>query len=242
MTAWFDAAGRTPPAAAAGMLHRVACANDALHVWSVGPDAADAMHAWLTEAERLRAQRLAAATHRRMFVAARGALRLLLGHYLHRDALGLPLTIGPRGKPGLAGAAPLAFNVTHCDDLALIALAGAGAVGVDVERADRKVDVEPLARRCLSEAERRILEARPPAQRAPLFMRYWTRKEAVAKALGVGLAIDFRSIEVDIDAVEQRVALDSASGRVEVELIGVCVDAGYLAAVAWCARPDPGAA
>jgi phosphopantetheinyl transferase len=71
-------------------------------------------------------------------------------------------------------------------------------------------------------------------------MRYWTRKEAVAKALGVGLAIDLRSIEVDIDAVEQRVALDSASGRVEVELIGVCVEPGYLAAVAWSARPDPG--
>jgi len=240
MSAWFDLAGRTP-LAGNGVLRRLACHRPELHVWAVEPHAACTLRAWIADSERTQAERMLHAERRRMFIAARGALRMLLGHYLGCDALSLSITRGPHGKPSLiapAGAARLAFNVSHCEDRALIALGVAGGVGVDIERADRKVDAALLARRCLSTAEQRRLEARPGAQRAARFLRYWTHKEAVAKALGAGLTLDFRTIEIDLDAPEQHVVVCDRTGRAEVEVFEVAVGASHHAAAAVCIQSD----
>ena len=68
-------------------------------------------------------------------------------------------------------------------------------VGVDVEVV-RDFPLEELRRSTLTESERRVVLGSPegPA-RTSAFLRCWTRKEAVLKAVGVGITTDLRTVE-----------------------------------------------
>lgn len=101
---------------------------------------------------------------RRRWVAARWALRQVLGRYLEQDPDAIELRLGERGKPMLAEPfAALRFNLSHSGELALIAVCRDREVGVDVQR------------------------MRGRRERPAAFYAGWTRREAVAKCHGVGL-------------------------------------------------------
>lgn len=133
-----------------------------LHVWRARLDRGEwPSPADLPSAERGRAAALLPPDARRRWVASRWALRGVLGHYLEREPAGIELRFAGRGKPMLAAPGErLRFNLSHSGELALIAVATAQEVGVDVQR----------------------IGARPFA-----YYRDWTQREAVAKCLGVGL-------------------------------------------------------
>jgi phosphopantetheinyl transferase len=119
----------------------------------------------LPEDERERAERFLRPLSRRRWTASRWALRGVLSRYLGRPPAELRLLVGERGKPRLAEPeAGLAFNVSHSDRLALVAVAAGREVGVDVEL---------------------IEETRPP-----VFYEGWTEREARVKCLGIGLTGD----------------------------------------------------
>ncbi|MDB5313770.1 MAG: hypothetical protein JWO38_7972, partial [Gemmataceae bacterium] len=107
-----------------------------VHVWVASldrpPCAPAELATGLTPDERDRAGRYRVGPVRDQFVTARGWLRRLLGGYLGLPPHAVPITYAAYGKPVLPGA-PLHFNVTHTNGLALIAVAGR-RVGVDVER------------------------------------------------------------------------------------------------------------
>lgn len=142
-----------------------------VHVWRADLDArerrgADIL-AWpdadaLPGPERERAARIVSAARRRRWAASRWALREVLASYLGGDPAKVELDAGHRGKPALADPeASLRFNLSHSDELALIALARSREVGIDVERI---------------------------GERPPSFYEEWTRREALGKCFGGGLA------------------------------------------------------
>jgi 4'-phosphopantetheinyl transferase len=93
------------------------------------------------------------------------------------------------GKPRLAAPwdkAPIHFSLAHADRILTVVVAGS-RVGVDVERVRRLPDLDAVARVCFTAEERVLLGARRDAAREELFFTIWTRKEAWAKAMGVGL-------------------------------------------------------
>ena len=110
-----------------------------------------------------------------------------------------------KGKPALASPDGIGFNVTHCRDLALVALADGAEVGIDIERADRTIDPDLLARRTLCDAERATLAGIPdPDARRRFVLRLWVRKEAVVKALGHGLTLGLATIDASRDTGSER--------------------------------------
>lgn len=137
--------------------------EDALHIWrawldSPGWPGTDSLPA----EERERAARIVRPQARRRWLAARWALRNVLGRYLDREPDGIELRYGERGKPGLAEPdAALRFNLSHSGELALIALAERREVGVDVQRIGK----------------------RHPSD----YYSKWARREAIAKCHGVSL-------------------------------------------------------
>lgn len=102
-----------------------------------------------------------------------------------RDARGRPLVVEPRG---------LHVSLSHADAVVAAALSWDAPVGVDVERLRPLADRGALARTALSATERQAVEELPAALRDAQVLRFWTRKEAVAKALGTGLATNLRGI------------------------------------------------
>jgi 4'-phosphopantetheinyl transferase len=155
----------------------------------------------LSADERERAGRFHFARDRRRFTAARGLLRTLLGGYLQADPGELRFRYSHKGKPALDGKhqeSGLCFNVSHSDEVALLAFARAGELGVDVERVRQDCEVQEIAQRFFSSAEQKALAALPAAQQYRAFFNCWTRKEAFVKAKGGGLSLPLDQFDVSL--------------------------------------------
>ena len=170
-------------------------ARDAIDLWTWRLDADPGAAAVLSEPERARASRFVSPVHGARYVAARSGLRRVLAAYCGMPAADLCLADGPHGKPALADEAYLRFNLGHCEDVAFLAVTTAGEIGVDIE-ALRPFDGGGIER-FFSPQERKCLAATPEAERMRAFYQCWTRKEAVLKALGDGLAKPLDSFDVD---------------------------------------------
>jgi 4'-phosphopantetheinyl transferase len=110
----------------------------------------------------------------------------LLGAALGTGAAHLTFAANAFGKPQLTGS-PVSFNVSHSGHIALIALTSGVDVGVDVEHVRIIPERADLARRFFHVEEASDLATFPEAEANAAFFRCWTRKEAVVKALGLGL-------------------------------------------------------
>ncbi|MGH8173311.1 MAG: 4'-phosphopantetheinyl transferase family protein [Rhodanobacteraceae bacterium] len=95
---------------------------------------------------------------------------------------------GEHGKPFAPELEGLDFNLSHARNHVLLAFARNQPIGVDLERLDRVLAVDELARRFFATTEANALDAIDPAQRPGAFLHLWTCKEAVLKAIGAGLS------------------------------------------------------
>lgn len=95
-----------------------------------------------------------------------------------------PLSTDERGKPRFAGACEPHFNLSHAGSRVVCAMAP-HEVGIDVERIRPCKDA--VMKRCFTSEERKaVREAGGDADN--VFTALWTRKEALAKLSGEGLA------------------------------------------------------
>jgi 4'-phosphopantetheinyl transferase len=150
----------------------------------------------LSAEKQARAARFRFQRDRNAFVAAHGLLRFALRQATGRTEWSFE--VGVHGKPNLVaqpGVTTPAFNITHTPGLAACGLSLNGPIGVDAELRDRTADVASVAERCFTPDEQRRLEA-AGLDKSQRFIELWTLKEAVAKALGRGLAMDLRSFSV----------------------------------------------
>lgn len=156
----------------------------------------------LDDDERERHRRFHFDTHRHLYLVAHALCRNVLSRYTGIAATELRFEASPQGKPVLTtrgGEPSLCFNLSHTGGLAAVALARA-EIGVDVERIDRRVELEAVARRVFSEAELAGILACQGDARRRRFFEHWTLKEAYVKALGDGLTAPLRQITIDAGA------------------------------------------
>jgi 4'-phosphopantetheinyl transferase len=217
-------------------------ADDALDVWKVRLDnrrapLADAA-ATLSLVERRRANQFRLDEPRQQFILTRAALRTLVGKYLGQPPEGVAIETSPAGKPHLAEthrASGLHFSVAHSDELALIAVTTGCEVGVDVERLRAVSHAEHIARRFFHPAETRAILAAGPADRDTMFLRCWTGKEAVLKAVGSGMTGSLASFcvpadEFDAAWIELPAPIAHSPQRCWLHALAPC--RGYVGAVA----------
>jgi 4'-phosphopantetheinyl transferase len=193
--------------------------------------------ATLAPAEQARATRFGTDALRARWVAGRASLRMVLGLALRTPPAAVPIARGPRGRPELAGAdIGLDFNVSHTGSIALIGLlrtSGRNArIGVDVERVERTVGSDRLARKFLTPAEQAAIADLAPDDRRRRFLRYWTCKEAMSKATGDGLLAPFRHIDVDLSAAPRLVGGPAPYRPGAWTLVAAPVPAEHFATVA----------
>jgi 4'-phosphopantetheinyl transferase len=162
----------------------------------------------LSGAEAQRAALFFKDADRVRYTFAHAMLRTLLARRLAVTPAGLAFAAGPNGKPHLAGpAARLAFNLSYGD--ATVALAFARRpVGVDLEAVRDNVAFGDIGSRFFQPDELRYLDPSAGLGVRDRFFRLWTRKEAVLKALGVGLGG-----LGEVSVLDDLVVADGAQGR-----------------------------
>jgi len=195
----------------------------------------------LTDEERERIGRFRRPADAASFAAGRALVRLALAELVGAAPGKLvfdtwcEVHASPHGKPRLVEpAAELDFSLSRAGPRLLLALSAA-PVGIDVERRDRDIEVG-VARIAFADDERAELEDAGP----DVFLACWTRKEAVLKALGHGLAVDPKSVSVTFrDGVEPRIRrLPEEFGPPEAwSLVPLACDE-WLAAVAVRGGPE----
>jgi len=166
----------------------------------VAPDRAPALVGLLDAHERDRLARFRRPDDRARYLAAHALVRLVLGGAgAGAAALAFDRTCrcgAAHGRPVLPGGP--GFSLTHAGDLVGVAVRPDGAVGLDVERERDVADLAELAAHVRSPAER----ARAAPDRAGFF-RLWTRKEALLKATGEGLATPMAALTLADDGAVQ---------------------------------------
>ncbi|HJW53683.1 MAG TPA: 4'-phosphopantetheinyl transferase superfamily protein [Burkholderiaceae bacterium] len=192
-----------------------------VHVWRIDLDRFPhaAWNTVLRPEDVQRAGRFVRQVHRDRFLQCRFCLLTLLSAYTGCAGHELDLRTNEHGKPYLPPEYRLGFNLSHSENLAVIAIGRAPAIGIDIERPVPPQDIHALARQVLSEQENAAFEALPQAQALLSFFVCWTRKEAFLKAVGAGLTLDPRHIHVGLTAEPLQVAHGARSDLFEVTTI-----------------------
>lgn len=194
------------------------------------------MQKQLGRVESTRMSKLSSASAIQRFTICRSVMRGILSHYLQCDAGALTLAYNRYGKPGLSADIlrqhPLYFNLSHSGNFALFALTKDAEVGVDIEYDGKSRDVLRLAQRFFHPQEYRALQQLVPEQRQLAFIRAWTRKEALAKAVGSGIQFAFNRFEVSIDSDARILSLDPSSYNGNAKLLSLPLEPPYSGCLA----------
>lgn len=174
----------------------------------------------------------------------RTALLTWLGELLNLPPDKVPLLQNASGRLELTPPyQDWSVSVSASREIGLLAVSqpGQGLVGVDVEWLDHALDLTALGPPAISSAERAALDALPEFSQREAFFRLWTRKEAVAKALGLGVSAFDAGL--DLSALPLAETRDwrkfSALGQ-SLALRDLPVPSGYLAALAVVQPPAKG--
>lgn len=216
-----------------------------VHVWRIPLDLPEAqvrvLRAALAPDELARAARFRFAADARRSIVTRGALRWILAELTSTRPGDIAFDYDPRGKPRLAADrmmdTDLTFNVSHAGELALIAVTRGSAIGVDVERLREIDQVDDLVRQNFTARERAEHDRQPTNQRQTSFFKAWTRKEAVLKAMGVGLSRDPATVGIWGDPNGLlHVELGDPAEAAQWSVVSLDPGEGYVGALALRAR------
>jgi 4'-phosphopantetheinyl transferase len=185
--------------------------------------------------ERERYARYKFARDARRFALRRTALRTILSTYT--QVAPEDVKLAPRNrfeKPGLDALldGDICFNASSSGDLGLVAVARGCEVGVDVEKLRPVGRYTEIAERYFTEAETRRLDALPERTRLRGFYRTWTAKEALLKALGIGLPGGLERFDVGVDPDLPPVLLHDSEGKRSLWLYDADPAPGYMGALA----------
>ena len=160
----------------------------------------EAFQSCLSADEVVKRDRFLPPVVKRRYAVCRGKLRHLLAAILGELPSDIQFDYNATGKPRLSSKhdSSIEFNVSHSGDWALFGFTDGSPVGVDVELFQRKTNFEALAPQVLNANERKQLELIAPVERNAAIMQAWVAKEAVLKAIGVGIGFGLHAAEFPI--------------------------------------------
>ncbi|MCJ8308050.1 MAG: 4'-phosphopantetheinyl transferase superfamily protein [Rhizobiaceae bacterium] len=124
------------------------------------------------------------------FALRRAMRRRILAKHVGASPRELRFTTGAAGKPNVKGHHEgVHFSASHGRFGGVVAISKTSPIGVDIEF-KRAIDVAGFASKILSAEERQALLALDDEARLHALLATWTAKEAVIKALGMGLNLN----------------------------------------------------
>lgn len=160
--------------------------------------------AWLLDRdERSRLDAFAKSPDRRRFIFGAALARVMVARVsgVAAEVVQLDRTCyrcgQPRGRPVVvAPDCGVELSVSHSGGLVAVAVRIGGRVGIDIESLDWPRALERVATLALGPAELEKFGRTKGPERHAALLRLWTRKEAVVKMMGRGLAVDLPAVMV----------------------------------------------
>jgi len=154
----------------------------------------------LNDHETARMQRFLFERHRHTYLVAHALVRTTLSHYAALAPDAWRFIFNKHGRPDIDpahGCGTLQFNLTHTNDLAVVAVARSD-VGVDAEDVTRRSSTIRVAEHFFAPDEVTQLHGMQDAAMTSRFFDFWTLKEAYIKARGMGLALPLHAFSYDL--------------------------------------------
>ena len=161
--------------------------------------------------EQRRAAKFRRLVDRGRYVVRRARLRQLLAARLGCAPHKVPLSYNEFGKPYVAET-DWRFNLSHSRGLALYTTARGVKLGCDIEWQRPRLATKAAAECFFSDNEVRALMSVADGAWVEAFFNAWTRKEAVIKALGLGVSCSLKSFDVALKPAEPAAILRGPSG------------------------------
>ncbi len=171
---------------------------------------------------------------RATYKACHAMLRLLLSKKTGTDPSELVFLKEENNKPGIENSR-IRFNITHTRDAFGIAFSENDYIGIDIEKLNRHSDVTSLTNTYFSDSDRDFISGSAYGA-AERFILLWTRKEALLKAVGIGIITDLKKISVytdgtpsmieNLNGFQNSISCENHfiySGQVEDHMISVAV-------------------
>lgn len=150
-------------------------------------------YSFLADSEKERADQLKIKKVFEQFVLTRGRLRRNVAQQLSCTPQELIIDVAEKGKPYLKNF-NYQFNVSHTQGSAIIALSPTIQLGIDMENINREVDIFGVAKQLFTKQEQDFIFNESDQKQA--FFYVWTRKEALVKALGLGIYSDIKTVSI----------------------------------------------
>ena len=159
----------------------------------------------LSRAEISRGEQLIHRSDRFGYLTLHAAMRLRTAEYLGVPPSSVQIGKLPcpccgdirHGPPAiLSPRTDLRITATRSSGSWAFAVAIGFPIGLDMERFSEDLNTDRVASAAMSEEELQFFHSSRASQRTALFYRCWTRKEAILKAIGIGLAIPLPEITV----------------------------------------------
>ena len=140
------------------------------------------------------ASRFNSELYRRNYISCHALLRLILARRLDMKPFDLTFNKGKDNKPGLTCNSAY-FNITHTAEAFAIATVKDFHVGIDLERIKPGIKIHHIIENYFSNEEKKFIFGFEK-EAINRFFLLWTRKEALLKALGTGIADNLNQVTV----------------------------------------------
>lgn len=165
--------------------------------------------------------------------------RLVLSQYTGTSPADFQFLRNQYGKPELLpNPSNIRFNLSHNNNLIIMAVTINDDIGCDIEDPKRNVSVLPISKRYFAKQEYQALCLLEGDEQKQQFFKYWTLKEAFVKAVGVGIALgldtfyftlsgDKKTQEIDVKfnsdyPLDKQNGWQSYQGILNHQMLAVC--------------------
>ncbi|MBP1710942.1 MAG: 4-phosphopantetheinyl transferase [Deltaproteobacteria bacterium] len=175
--------------------------HNEIHIWAADLDqwnlsCLEAVQE-LPETEAKKAGRFRFETHRKRYIKGHYLLRALLGMYLGTDFYDRAFHINKYGKPALINTKTedtIFFNISNSENIYVCAFSQNSDIGIDIEKNHDLPDMDRIMAESFSAEEKRRFHTLSEPDRTRTFFQYWARKEALLKAMGMGLSYPMNQV------------------------------------------------
>ena len=189
---------------------------------------------FLSAEEQNRLSRYRFKDDKKRFVAARIVTKTILSKYLGiPEITKIVFSTTSYGKPQVNNY-DLHFNISHSENIILLAFSKVNPIGIDVEFQKSNVEFLSMAKHLFSEREYEALKQLKGSELVQAFYYCWTRKESIIKAIGQGLSFPLDQFAVSLSADEAKLEYTywASSEKDNWSLTNIYLEPNYTAAFA----------